>query len=440
MTEKKSTVKDKRNKSWYDQLGFLLKFSSFVHLYKIYRLFQHLPVWWVKFFSRFFGFLFLPRIPKIKKNIYSGLKTLRPGLSEKLYNNYYLRILAYVAEMFYSMVFIDPGINSENCHKYITPKNFHLLDSALSHGKGVIIPSPHIHTITHFIGGLLLHPKKYEVAIIAEFGIIRMLRNLAAKPDYKETAHLIGTRRFSDVKEKLLEHLRNNHIVFIFYDYTNRNQFRLPFSKNPNLNFLKPTPQSVASLQLETGAQILPGICYPENNHSIIEFLPNDSIMEISKKYGANKKQFHIMLGLEINSMIYPYVLKYIHIWEEIINFGSKMRTNYLRFNAGCTVKDFLIGASSRITEIIEGSYEPNRKDEEILSSVNEYFQKILTIIETPDAILRNNRTKIHFPPSNGKDEILKICNVVKKELNFKKELSASKKLDELIQSISPMF
>jgi lauroyl/myristoyl acyltransferase len=431
---------DKKNVGWYDEIGFLLRFLGFMQRYKIYRIFQHLPVWWVKFFSRFFGFLFLPRVPKIKKNIYSGLKILKPGLSEKLYNKYYLRILAYIAEMFYSMLFILPGINHDNIHKHITHKNFQLLDSALSYGKGVVIPSPHIHNITHFIAGLIFHPKKYEVVVIAEFAIIRMLKNLIARPELNPNVHLIGSRRFSDVKEKLLEHLRNNHIVFIFYDYTNRNQFRLPLTKNPPLNFLKPTPQSVASLHLETGAQILPGICYPEKNHSIVEFLPNDSIMDISKKYGKNKKQFHIMLGMEINRIIYPYIFRHIMIWEEIINFGSKMRTNYLRFHAGCTVKDFLIGASSRITDIIEGSYEPNRKDDEILSSVNKYLQKILSKLEFQDAILRDHKTKINFPPSCGKDEILKICSVVKKELNFKKEYSASKLLDELVQSISPMF
>ena len=221
MVEKKSTVKDKRDVGWYDKLGSLLNFLDFIQRYKIYRLFQHLPVWWVKFFSRFFGFLFLPRVPKIKKNIYSGLKTLAPRLSENLYKKYYLRILAHIAETFYNWIFILPGLTPDNHNKYITQKNFHFLDSALSYGKGVIIACPHTHNIIHYFAGFAYHPKKYEVVVIAEFALIRMLKNLIARPELHPNLHFIGTRKFADLKEKILEHLRNNHILIVFYDYTN---------------------------------------------------------------------------------------------------------------------------------------------------------------------------------------------------------------------------
>jgi lauroyl/myristoyl acyltransferase len=425
---------------WYSQVGFLLRFLSWIQRYQVYRPFLRLPSWWNSFFSRFFGFMFLPKIPNIKENIYAALQTIRPTLKLRRYKLLYLAIISNIAELFYYMMFILPGLSQKNIHKYVKFKNFDLLDKALAQNKGVIIPGLHIGNITHFIAGLVFNKKKIEIVVVAEFTMIRIFKNLIIRPENRNV-HLIGSRSFADVKDKILWHLKQNHIVFIFYDYTSRKQLRLPFLKR--LNFLKPTPQSVAALHLETGCLILPGISYPNKNmkYSIVELLDNTTIMEISKKNRTkNKKEFYSMLSLAINEVLHPYIIKYIHMWEEIVNFGVKINSNYIHFSSKTTLINLIEIIHEKILEILENSYEPSRKDTEIVNIIKRNFQMIIKKLKKPNEKFGNNAFKFKLSPSNGKGEIMNLCLLAKKILDIKSESECSELMREMIHNLKSLF
>ena len=74
---------------------------------------------------------------------------------------------------------------------------------------------------------------------------------------------------------------------------------------------------------------------------------------------------------------------------------------------------------------ILDTSFEPDRKDEEILDVIQENFPIISAALDKPGEILRKHKTKIDLSLIDGISELLKLCNVAEKELKAKKQIRA---------------
>ena len=85
---------------------------------------------------------------------------------------------------------------------------------------------------------------------------------------------------------------------------------------------------------------------------------------------------------------------------------------------------------------VLDGSYEPDRPDNQLKILINEYFPSIINSLKNPDNILRPHKTFIVLSLMSGISELLKLCSVAQKELNLKGELQSSKLIQGFISKI----
>jgi len=191
----------------------------------------------------------------------------------------------------------------------------------------------------------------------------------------------------------------------------------------------------VASMHRLTGAPIFLAITHPlgEIGKSLVEFREIESIKEMSRKLkDAPLKEFHGRLSTEINRQINRYLRIYPHLWEEIMNFGRFRLADKVRFEPGIKIHEFLDQIREKMISIINTSFEPDRKDEEILDVIQKNFPVISSALDKPSEILRHHKTKINLSLLDGISELLKLCNVAEKELKVKGQYKAAPMMKDL--------
>jgi lauroyl/myristoyl acyltransferase len=433
MTEVKSIQTNKKN-SWGNQLNPVFEFTSWIHRYEIYKIWKILPALNVKIWGRLFGIFYLHIIQKAYRKIIPGLSALFPEKSQKEIKRIYMANIAFLGQFLIQTMFRTARISPEYAKKMTSFKNLDLIDKALEKGKGVIVASLHIGSfIEAMVGGLVYHDKRYDVAAVGSLSNMALFDEILKRPIARDFV-VIGSSKYQNVKQTLLDQLSKNHIVIIMYDYTKETQFRVPFwhGKYP---YLQHTPQSVASMHRSTGAPIFLAITHPlgEIGTSLVEFKEIESINEMSRILkDAPLKEFHGRLSTEINKQINPYLRMYAHLWEEIMNFGRFRLTDKVGFEPGIELHEFINQIREKMISIIDTSFEPDRKDEEILDLIQQSFPSISAALDKPGEILRKHKTNIDLSLMDGISELLKLCNVAEKELKTKNQLNAGRLMKEL--------
>jgi capsule polysaccharide export protein KpsE/RkpR len=89
-----------------------------------------------------------------------------------------------------------------------------------------------------------------------------------------------------------------------------------------------------------------------------------------------------------------------------------------------------------KMLTVLDGSYEPDRPDNQLKILINEYFPPIINSLQNPDNILRIHKTFIGLSLMSGISELLKLCSVAQKELKLKGELQSSKLIQGFISKI----
>ncbi|MHA1729803.1 MAG: lysophospholipid acyltransferase family protein [Promethearchaeota archaeon] len=433
-------VQEKKD-SWGKQLNPVFKLTAWINRTGVYKIWKILPNINIKIYGRLFGTFFLHVFQRAYLSIIPALRAIFPEKSEKRIKRLYKASIAFLGQFLLHTMFITPRIGNKFSKKHVIFKNLEIIDKALEKGKGVIIPSLHISNfIEGFLGALVVHDKRYSVAAVASQTNMNLFNEILKRPEFA-IAIPIRSIEFANVKEKLLEQLKQNRIVAIMFDYTRQTQFRVPFchGKYP---YLQHTPQSVASLHRATGAPIIPAITHTNGSiaYTFIEFLDNKSIMEVSRRYkDASKKEFYGRISTEINKKLNPYLRVYAHLWEEIMNFVPYRIADWVRFEEGIKVIEFLTQIKNKMQTILEYSFEPDRKDEKLLQIINESYPDILETLKNPQEILRQRKTKINLSKMDAVSEILKLCYVSIKELKMKNEPNATdlvRKMTEKIKKV----
>ncbi|MHA1728716.1 MAG: LpxL/LpxP family acyltransferase [Promethearchaeota archaeon] len=435
---RKESSKVKKADSWGKQLNPIFNFTAWIHKYRIYRIWKLFPALNVKIYGRLFGTIYLHYIQRAYNKIIPSLSALFPNKSVKYLKKIYRANIAFIGQFLVQTIFRTSKISPNYAKKMITIKNLELIDKALEKGKGVIVASLHIgNFIEAMIGGLVYDDKRYKVSAVASLSNMQLFNEILKRPIARDFI-LIGTGKYTNVKETLLDQLKKNHIVVIMYDYTRETQFRVPFWHG-RYPYLQHTPQSVASMHRKTGAPILLIITHPvgEIGRSLVEITENKAINEVSRRYkDAPAKEFHGRLSTEINKQINRYLRVYPHLWEEITNFRRFRIADKVQFKSGIEIYDFLNQILDKMNSIINDSYEPDRKDEEILNAINETFPNILSALKKPHEILRNHKTKIDLSLLNGISELKKLCSVVVKEMKSKNETEVAEFMIDLSKKI----
>lgn len=375
--------------SWVDTWGYVFWFLERWIRYRLYVLYNLLPVYIQEGIAGALGQLFLgfskPNRHKVEKSFQAiYLDSLGPSQLKRLYWAH----CAYMGKLVFDFMNGLPKNVDRPVTDFIEYENFHLLDRELNKGKGVIIPLLHLGQLVHGIYAIGKHPNKYNLATVVYTP--HLVTYKFTNREGFDNVFLYSSTSYKRISQYLEHHLKQNHIVLLYYDFGTKKQLRVPFwvGKYP---YLLHTPQSIASLFLKTGASILPCISAPNQviNHSRVKFLDNSNLMAKAENHHLfTKKENHGRISTELNKLMYPYVCKYARVWEEIPDFATSRAADSLKIIHNYNIQDFTDIIFWKIQEIIEKSYEPSRDDNRILKIVEEFKVQIKDVLISDDQTL----------------------------------------------------
>ena len=436
----------KKANSEYDQLRYLWKLAIWLQKHKIERPFIHFPSIFHRTTSALLGKLMLKGK---EKKILIGLGVLFPKMSMKRKLKIKSAYLSYMGRLMWDMVFLAPSLTwGDTYKKFIKHDNLHYLDEALAKGKGVLLPTLHTSQLFHALGGLFLYhktndpSKRYDLVTIGGEANAGMYSLITARyPNY----HVYITDKFSNLKNKMLEHLKKNHSILLYYDFSSMRQLKTPFVHDDPNTFFKSTPQSLVSLHQESGATILPVITTPDGRigKTILKFLDPTPITKVSKEVTKQlengeitKKEYHARLSSAVNNEMHPYILKYPHLWEELMDFGGYVYKHKISFEKNSTAKEFLTKIKDRCANIQINSFNPKRDDERLNGRIKKQFKEALQALKNPEKIFLLKKSFIRYFNRTPEGEISKILTVAIAKLKIKNETASATKLMQLKEQI----
>jgi lauroyl/myristoyl acyltransferase len=424
----------------FNNLQYLWKAAVWMQNSGFYRPFIHIPEILRRSFGMVMGHLMLR---SKKRQIITGINALFPKLSKRRKNKIMHANMSYMGNLMFDCMFCVPAVAHDDVYlKYLSHENLHYLDEALAKGKGVIMPTLHTGQFFHALGSIFMHPstkdpsKRYNLVVLGGRDNAAMFAPITARyPNY----YVLETTKFSEVKNIFIEHLKRNHIIMLYYDFTSKDQIRIPFAEDPHA-FLKSTPQSVAALHFATGAPILPVVTCPAGQigKSTIKFLDPTPMAKISEELeNVSKDEFHRLISLTLNQQLHPYILKYTHVWEELMAFGSYVNKQRIYFEKGITVKEALISVQNFLINMITNSYEPNRNDEDVKQLIQTGLSQVSNALNNPNAQFCNKRCYIKYFDQNSSLELSKILKSILTRLKMLGESDSEIPMIDLINKIA---
>jgi lauroyl/myristoyl acyltransferase len=366
------------------ELGGIYKVVNFVHKYYIYKLFRFVPYSAVIGFSHFFTKAFFTRSKqtneRIKRNLvqFSGLR-----FSPKLHRRLVEAVLKNMALILFDVMLKAPNVTKDNYRKIARLENDQYLVDALKQGKGAIITSLHMGQFFHPVGAIALDPRGFKLVIVANMANQLMFENLVTLPAFK-TAKVVGSAGFKDIKDELVASLKAGKVVFLMHDIAGNNNLKVPFLPGEK-DFLMNLPQGAIALQRATGAPIVPVLAIPRGRftHSTVRFFDPAPLLAASEKFKTlPQKSYHGLMSIEINKVMFPYLVKYLHTWEEIITTGTRTFDIKIRFPKGADLSRIVKDITTWVHGQIDGSFEPGRNDAGLLS----WFDGLMTQLQATAA------------------------------------------------------
>lgn len=356
--------------SWIDAMGYVFWFLRQWMRFRFYRSYNLIPLPLREGIAGALGQLFLgfSKINRLK--VETAFQVLYPHLqSRKIIKRLYFAHCAYMGKLYFDFLSGLPKNVDLPVSQFIKFENLEILKRELGRNKGVIIPTTHLGQLVHVILALAKLPEKIPVATVVYTPHL-VTYQLSNREGF-DHVYLYASTKFQKISKYLVDHLRRNHIVVLYFDFGTPRQLRVPMwpEKYP---YLIHTPQSVINLHIKTGASILPCINTPNGYifYSKLTFCENKSLMEISAEIKDHPpKIIHGQLSMEINRLLYPTICRFAHTWEEIPDLATSRLADELIIPEGCSLTQCLELIVEKLRDIISNSYEPRRNDSWILKS-----------------------------------------------------------------------
>ncbi|MHA1716857.1 MAG: hypothetical protein ACTSXP_14525, partial [Promethearchaeota archaeon] len=123
-----------------------------------------------------------------------------------------------------------------------------------------------------------------------------------------------------------------------------------------------------------------------------------------------------------INRILFPYALKYIHIWEELMPAWSRINKVYIKFHAGASIREIIKITREKLEGLVNSSFEPGRDDAQLVAWINTVFKHVdqmlyehVTGCGSQDEIFRlRNKAYIHLGGLPTLAQINKTFSVLK--------------------------
>lgn len=320
-----------------------------------------------------------------------------------------LQLISYVFDSFLEITFFMPNHSPKNITRFIKMEGFEYIESALQEKKGVLVPMIHLGEIYHPTSALLRKTitidgktKKIEVVGIVSPENEFLLRQFTIR---WENVFAIVTGKFSDLKHEIETHLNQNRVVFILHDYFNKRQNRVPFLFGKNkYDFLIPCPQLLAYFHYKFGVPVVPTASFPQRDltRSLVKFYPpiNMHNLDPDKESPLLKEEVlklqqgllsvrekNSLLALKINQILYPSALEYPYYWQMVYALFKRSQFR-ISFENVTSYYEFYSILLHRLEQFMETTYEPGRRNSEILEILGKLTDEIELLREDPKAKL----------------------------------------------------
>jgi hypothetical protein len=175
---------------------------------------------------------------------------------------------------------------------------------------------------------------------------------------------LIPAENFQKIRPTLKRILRENNALTIAWDMGGRaTQLKVKF-----LEFLVPSPGSVVSLALDTGAPILPVVLLPKlgmgYTRHVIKILPPVYVEKLD-----SKKETYGRYNTQLNALFAPYFRQFPFLWEELLGFESWRTERIFQYPKGANLAQITTLAANYLQQLVETSWEEGR-DDDILARI----------------------------------------------------------------------
>ena len=418
----------------FPEFNFVFSFSHFIQKYSINRYFKYVPFRIFRALSSIIGY------QQAEKGHSTVLKTWEFLFPKRILDNVNLKrwtnsYIQYNIELWFDTTFYLTCRNSENSDFFNPIEGFNYLEKALRQKKGVLVPTIHFGEFLHTLYSLfhrriIIDDEPQKILVI---GLASKENEYLLRESYKslDNFEVLITNEIGELKETLKEYLRKNYVVFLLHDYFSKTQLRTPFIYNSKrFNFAIPSPQMISHLHQCTGAPIIPVVALPKHNlkHSLVKFLPevNPLTMNIStesktlqkeildfRRGNLTKKQKYGLLSLLINRKLYPNLLRHPFLWQGAFLFFERTQFQ-IHLNNIQSYKQLLFEILPKLEQYIKKTYEPGRKDDQILQEIQRLSIDLDKMEKDPKDNLKITNKYIELGRLSGKDVIIKTISIIK--------------------------
>jgi hypothetical protein len=339
--------------------------------------------------------------------------------------------------LYLDAMFHSSNINSKTLPRFVTFKNFNYLQGALEKGQGAIIPTLHVGMFFQVLASLAYYRPKIEVITVIQPRNKMMYENVLTRPELTNF-HTVPATSFSKLRPILLDHLRKNHVLVVYHDYSKAHQLRVPFLQG-QYPYLITSPQSIFKLHKESKSPIIPALLSPDDvfGRSIIEFQNPQPFYDIANQYqNQNEKIYYGEMSIYLNKIFSPHLRKFNHIWEEFRKFTTRT-SDFYEFPDYIKLSDLVQDFENKITNIIRQSYERERPDKTILQLIHNHCELIQSSLESPRKMISGIGQKVDLSLMSAISEIIELIELFLGILQMAHEKESANHLTDLKKKLS---
>jgi len=419
-------VSKQDEKGWSSRYTPLFKIVNFLTKHNIVRHHWMHPPRLIQVWSHLIGG-FLNLMPGMRKSIAKTMWAFFPDASPKRIKRLTRAGCNYYANLFLDLMFRLPLAGNEPLQEMFEYEDLHYLDEALEQAKeegtGVIMLVLHTADFFHPIPAFSTHPNKYWVTSIANMSNNLIYQYIVNKK-YFNRLYVYPSISFNVIGPHVEQRLKEGFVLVQYSDYSSKKHLRVPMIHG-EYPYLVHTSQSTMSLQRRTGAYMVPVITEPngimgKTRFRVLDYKP--LMKTINQVKDAPDKEFHGKVSTEVNKILYTWIRKYAHCWEEATDLGAKRITDSVNFEKEISVEDFVHQTLDKMNEIVEMSWEPNRDDEKLKNIIQDCRDKNGSLFKDPENEFYPHKTWIRLSKMGAIDELIKLCKVTQTHLKKRNE------------------